>query len=301
MATQLRIFLRSTTGDWEREVPLEFAYDRCQRRSAEPGFDFDACVEELKAEPPYWANLGIIDLDFGPAEDVDPSFQLLVDGWPRRVSLKAQLQARAGWRAGAGCGPLRWQRRMRAVHPLPPAACRGRVLEWPRDAAHRHCLPHIGAQGCLAAGCRAEPLGLVPACCLQDALAGSPAEPEGPGAPPSQPYGAPHTGDRAASAAASMDAAARAAARTQPALLRAFPYFHTVDANKTARIIRWSHRCRRERGLFAPAAGAPGWQAAGLPCQLRHVSGGAAFPDSHHHRSRARAPLTTTPTTGKTR
>lgn len=174
VATRLRLLLRSAAGGWQREVAVEFAYDKCQRRSAEAGFDFEACVAEMKAEPPYWSNLGLVDLDFGPAEAVDPNFQLLVDGWPRRVSLKAQLQ---------------------------------------------------------------------------DALAGLPAEPEGPGEPPSQPYGPPHTNDTVADAAAATAAAADTAARPRPKLLRAFPYFHTVDANKTAKLIHWSHKYHSPLGF----------------------------------------------------
>ncbi len=96
VATRLRLFLRSAEGGWQREVAVEFAYDKCQRRAWEPGVDFEGCVAEMKAEAPYWSNLGIIDLDFGPAKTVDPNFLLLVDGWPRHVSLKAQLQARGG-------------------------------------------------------------------------------------------------------------------------------------------------------------------------------------------------------------
>ncbi|KAL4434828.1 hypothetical protein ABPG77_005355 [Micractinium sp. CCAP 211/92] len=140
VATRLRLFLRSAEGGWQREVAVEFAYDKCQRRAWEPGFDFEGCVAEMKAEAPYWSNLGIIDLDFGPAETVDPNFLLLVDGWPRHVSLKAQLQARGG-------------------------------------------------------------------------------------------------------------AAAASAARPRPQLLRAFPYFHTVDAVKTARLIHWSHRYHNPLGF----------------------------------------------------
>ncbi|KAL4423953.1 hypothetical protein ABPG75_001254 [Micractinium tetrahymenae] len=140
VATRLRLFLRSASAGWQREVAVEFAYDRCQHHAGEPAFDFDACVAEMKGEAPYWSNLGLVDLDFGPAELADPNFQLLVGGWPRRVSLKAQLQ---------------------------------------------------------------------------DALAGPPAEPEGPG----------------------------------PKLLRAFPYFYTVDAAKTARLIHWSHRYHNPLGF----------------------------------------------------
>ena len=56
--------------------------------------------------------MGIVSLDFGPTAAVD--FDLLVQGWPRRVSLKRQLQAAlaappaeagAGGGAGAGTGP----------------------------------------------------------------------------------------------------------------------------------------------------------------------------------------------------
>lgn len=131
MATRLRLLLRSAAGGWQREVAVEFAYDKCQRRSAEAGFDFEACVAEMKAEPPYWSNLGLVDLDFGPAEAVDPNFQLLVDGWPRRVSLKAQLQARA--RAGRAV-PRRAAARG-SLHPCPlPLLCQQ------RQRVHRHGL-----------------------------------------------------------------------------------------------------------------------------------------------------------------
>ncbi|KAL4423957.1 hypothetical protein ABPG75_001258 [Micractinium tetrahymenae] len=168
----LHIFLKALK--WPREVAVEFAYDKCQRRAGEPAFDFDACVAEMKGEAPYWSNLGLVDLDLGPAEVADPNFQLLVGGWPRRVSLKAQLQ---------------------------------------------------------------------------DALAGPPAEPEGPGVPPSQPYGAPRTQDAAANAATAVGAAAGAAARPQPKLLRAFLYFYNVGAAKTARLIHWSHRYHNPLGF----------------------------------------------------
>ncbi|KAL4434827.1 hypothetical protein ABPG77_005354 [Micractinium sp. CCAP 211/92] len=174
VVTGMRLFLRSAEGGWQREVAVEFAYDKCQRRSWESTFDFEGCVAEMKAEAPYWSNLGIIDLDFGPAETVDPNFLLLVDGWPRHVSLKAQLQ---------------------------------------------------------------------------DALAWPPAEPEGPGVPPTQPYGPPHTRDAAGDAAAAAGAAAGAAARPQPRLLRIFPYFHSVDVNKTARLVRWSHKYHKPLGF----------------------------------------------------
>lgn len=90
---------------------------------------------------------------------------------------------------------------------------------------------------------------------VQDALAGLPAEPEGPGEPPSQPYGPPHTNDTVADAAAATAAAADTAARPRPKLLRAFPYFHTVDANKTAKLIHWSHKWVGRRGLRPPSPG----------------------------------------------
>lgn len=72
----------------------------------DPAFDYQRCVRNSQAvQAPKWLNLGMIDLDFGPTEAVDPDFELVVAGWLRRISLKAQLEVGfvclvAGWQAG---------------------------------------------------------------------------------------------------------------------------------------------------------------------------------------------------------
>lgn len=96
VAARLRLLLRSASGKWERPLSLAFSHHHCelfppwgQRTGLEA--DYRACLAAAATLEKPAHSLADLSVDLGPTNAAD--YELLVEGWPRRVALKAQLQA----------------------------------------------------------------------------------------------------------------------------------------------------------------------------------------------------------------
>ena len=105
-----------------------------------PGFDMQACLEREARKTNLYYHLSEFSIDLGPAAAVD--FFLMVQGWPRRVSIKRQLQAAlAGPPAEAGTGAVAGAQPPAVYRALPclfnvRASVAARILAW-QDDYHR--------------------------------------------------------------------------------------------------------------------------------------------------------------------
>lgn len=137
VAARLRLLLRSASGGWERPLSLAFSQHHCEMfppwgQRTESGPDHRACYAAAPLDKPAHS-LADLSVDLGPTTGTD--YELLVEGWPRRVALKAQLQAAlaappAATEAG---GPPPLYRSLptskapdKVIHPAKLA----RLLEW---------------------------------------------------------------------------------------------------------------------------------------------------------------------------
>ena len=139
VASKLHLLLHSSQG-WQREVQVVHTNGECERVEGGPGFDMQACLEREARKTNLYYHLSEFSIDLGPAAAVD--FFLMVQGWPRRVSIKRQLQAAlAGPPAEAGTGAVAGAQPPAVYRALPclfnvRASVAARILAW-QDDYHR--------------------------------------------------------------------------------------------------------------------------------------------------------------------
>lgn len=89
VASHLQLYVRSSLEGWQREVQVTFSDSYCEQWVHRPNFDFDECMKAPERKNSRMYSLGDVSIDFGPTQEV--RYELLVNDWPRRVSLSAQL------------------------------------------------------------------------------------------------------------------------------------------------------------------------------------------------------------------
>lgn len=80
-----------STWRWRRRLTLGLSTGICEGSRGASDAEFAACVTREAAAPKTWYNLAQLDANLGHTADTD--FSLLVEGWPRRADLSAQLSA----------------------------------------------------------------------------------------------------------------------------------------------------------------------------------------------------------------
>jgi hypothetical protein len=126
VSSQLRLYLRSA-GGWQQEVAVELSDALCEWQ---PNKElFQACLADAKRKSRTSYSLGDLSIDLGDTQALD--IELLVQGWPRYVSLSAQLQAALGAPpADADGGGVRTLHRTLPYHASLPVPRLARILEW---------------------------------------------------------------------------------------------------------------------------------------------------------------------------
>lgn len=135
LASHLHLYVRSAVDGWQREVSVAFSDSFCEQWSRLPEFNFSECSKAPERNDSAWYGLGDVSIDFGPSQEF--RYELLVNDWPRRVSLMAQLRtallsppASIGPNAPALIRalptPIRW-------HQAIDASILARILAWSDD------------------------------------------------------------------------------------------------------------------------------------------------------------------------